>query len=339
MDNLFKKVACCTDLHLGLKNNSIVHNNDCEEFIDWFIAESKKANCETGIFLGDWHNARASINSHTLHYSVKLLEKLGKSFEQFYFITGNHDLYYRDNREVTSVEFSRNFPGVTLVDEIFTAGDVTIVPWLVGDDYKKIKDLKSKYVFGHFELPHFLMNALVRMPDHCELKHDDMSSPDYVFSGHFHKRQQQKNIIYMGNCFPHNYSDAWDDERGMMTLEWGGKPEFKTWNDAPKYRTIKLSQLLEDPAQYLLDKVHMRVTMDIEINYEEANYIKETFFTDFNIRELTLVANQNKTSLDVGGEDTELTFQSVNAIITEELGNIESDFFKPEKLLKIYNNL
>ena len=34
---LFKKVACFTDIHFGLKSNSTTHLNDCEEFVDWFI--------------------------------------------------------------------------------------------------------------------------------------------------------------------------------------------------------------------------------------------------------------------------------------------------------------
>ena len=48
---LFKKVACFTDLHVGLKGNSQTHLQDCEEFIDWFIAEARGAGCETCIFL------------------------------------------------------------------------------------------------------------------------------------------------------------------------------------------------------------------------------------------------------------------------------------------------
>jgi len=52
--NLFKKVACFTDLHVGLKGNSGTHLRDCEEFVDWYIENAKKEGCDTGIFLGDW---------------------------------------------------------------------------------------------------------------------------------------------------------------------------------------------------------------------------------------------------------------------------------------------
>ena len=46
----FKKVACFTDIHFGLKGNSRVHNDDCEAFIYWFIEQAKAHGWETCIF-------------------------------------------------------------------------------------------------------------------------------------------------------------------------------------------------------------------------------------------------------------------------------------------------
>ena len=42
MANLFKKAAVCTDIHFGLKSNSQTHNDDCLNFIKWFIAKAKE---------------------------------------------------------------------------------------------------------------------------------------------------------------------------------------------------------------------------------------------------------------------------------------------------------
>jgi DNA repair exonuclease SbcCD nuclease subunit len=58
MTGLFKKAAAFTDIHFGKSNDSRVHNQDCEDFIIWFIKEAKKHNCETCIFLGDWSHNR-----------------------------------------------------------------------------------------------------------------------------------------------------------------------------------------------------------------------------------------------------------------------------------------
>lgn len=335
---LFKKVACFTDLHVGLKGNSQTHLQDCEEFIDWFIAEAQDAGCETCIFLGDWHHNRNSINLITLDTSIRCLEKLGAAFEQFFWFPGNHDLFYKDKRDIHSSAFGRHIPGVTVVDSINTIKDVTLVPWLVGDEWKNISKIKSKYMFGHFELPLFMMNAMVQMPDHGELQSDHFTHQDYVFSGHFHKRQNKGKIWYIGNAFPHNYSDTWDDDRGMMILEWGGVPEFKIWADAPKFRTLKLSKLIDEKDSLMKSKMYLRVNLDIDVTYEEANFLKETFIKEHDIREISLI--QEKTSLDGSVDDnTESKFESVDQIVTEQLVNIDSEQFDKKTLLDIYRSL
>lgn len=335
---LFKKVACFTDIHFGLKSNSTVHNQDCEDFVDWFIEEAKKEGCETCIFLGDWHHNRNSINLITLDTSLRCLEKLGSSFEQFFWFPGNHDLFYKDKRDIHSSAFGRHIPGVTVVDGVTTLDDVTLVPWLIGDEWKTMKDLKSRYVFGHFELPKFFMNAMVQMPDHGELRAEDFNGPDYIFSGHFHKRQQNNKVVYIGNAFPHNYSDSWDDDRGMMTLEWGGKPQYINWPDAPKYRTVKLSKLIDEKDSIMKSKMYLKVNLDIDITYEEANFIKETYIQEHDIRDISLI--QEKNNIETNSDDNpDNTFESVDQIVTEQLLSIESDTIDAKALLEIYNSL
>jgi DNA repair exonuclease SbcCD nuclease subunit len=335
---LFNKVACFTDIHFGLKSNSQTHNQDCEDFVDWFIAEAKKEGAETCIFLGDWHHNRNSINLITLDTSIRCLEKLGAAFDQFFWFPGNHDLFYKDKRDVHSSAFGRHIPGVTVVDKVTTIGDVTLVPWLIGDEWKTISQVKSRYMFGHFELPLFYMNAMVQMPDHGELQASHFKHQDYVFSGHFHKRQQRDKIVYIGNAFPHNFSDTWDDDRGMMFMDWGGEPQYRVWPDAPKFRTLKLSRLIDEKDTLMQSKMYLKVNLDIDISFEEANFIKETFVLEHDIREISLV--QDKDNLDTVVDDTtESKFESVDQIVTEQLVAIESGSFDKKTLLDIYNNL
>ena len=267
MTNLFRKAAICTDIHWGLKSNSLVHNKDCEAFIDWFIAKAKEEGCETGFFLGDWHNHRASINLQTLQFSVQALEKLSNAFEKFYFIPGNHDLYYRDKRDIHGAEWAKHIPNIVIVNDWFKEGDVVIAPWLVGDDHKKLQKMSAKYMFGHFELPHFKMNAMVEMPDHGEVQMDHFKGVESVYSGHFHLRQKKGNINYIGNCFPHNFADAGDAARGMLIKEWGTEDQYFAWPDQPMYRVMKLSEAIDNGKNILMPNMHVRVELDIDISY------------------------------------------------------------------------
>ena len=337
MSNLFKKAALFTDIHFGLKSNSTLHNEDCLNFVKWATSKAKEEGCETAMFLGDWHNNRANISILTLNYSLQALEHLNANFDTVYFIPGNHDLYYRDKRDVQSVEWAKHLPNVHICNDWFNSGDVVIAPWLVANDHKCIPKLKGKYMFGHFELPGYMMNAMVEMPDHGDVKGEDFQSFEHVFTGHFHKRQTKNNITYIGNCFPHNYSDAGDDDRGLAILEWGMKPQYYHWPDQPRYRVYNLSDVVSN-TNLLSPKMNVRVNLDVDISYEESNFIKETFVNDFKLREMVLIPKKSTEFSDheIKGN---IEFESVDKIVYNQLNNIDSKQFNKDLLLDIYRNL
>jgi len=337
MTNLFKKVAVFGDIHFGLKGDSDQHITDCNNFITWFIEQAEENNAETCIFLGDWNHTRARTSNKTMNASLANIERLSKSFENFYFITGNHDLFYRDNRDINSIEFGRLIDNITIVSEPLIQGDVAIVPWLNGDEWKGIKKIKSKYMFGHFELPGFLMNAMIEMPDHGEIHSDHFKHQDYVFTGHFHKRQKQGKIAYIGNTFPHDYNDVNDDDRGMMLLEWGCEPEYLKWPDAPNYRKLTLSQLLEEPDQWIDHKSYVHVEMDVTPSFEDMAYIKEEIKNEYNPRELKFTSLvDDEVLLNFDGD---INFETVDTVVLSHIDSIESVNIDKEMLKILYLGL
>jgi hypothetical protein len=193
-------------------------------------------------------------------------------------------------------------------------------------------------VFGHFELPKFKMNAMVEMPDHGGLNAGHFPNQELVFSGHFHKRQQQGNVVYMGNCFPHNYADAWDDERGCMFLEYGGQPDYRRWPNAPKFRTLTLTEAIDKHESLFDTQTFARVTIDVDISYEEATYIKEQWVKEYGMRELALIPGKKEEHSTewTGGE---LQFESVDAIVLNQIQAIDSDVIDKQMLAGIYQGL
>jgi len=337
LSNLFKRAIAFTDIHWGLKNNSLAHNQDCDQFVDWVIETAKKENCETGFFLGDWTHSRASINMQTLQFSIRALEKLNAAFDQFYLIVGNHDLYYRDSRAIHSNEWARHLPNIKVIDEWHQDGDVLILPWLVGDEHKRLAKARAKYVFGHLELPHFLMNAKVEMPDHGGIQTEEFVRFEKVFSGHFHMRQRKENVYYIGNAFPHNFADAGDTQRGCMVLEWGSEPEYFAWPDQPLYIKTKLSECIDHADRLLKPKAYVKVELDIGISYEEASFIKDKFVTDYCLREMSLIPiKQQADEREFSGD---IKFESVDSIVIDQITKIESEFYDPKLLLKIYQSI
>lgn len=335
--NLFDKAICFTDIHFGLRHNSREHNQDCLDFLDWLIDQAKQRGAETCLFLGDWHHHRSTINILTLDYTMQALRKLNAAFKKTYVMVGNHDLFYRENRDIHSMVVGSEFPNIILVDAPLIQGDVALIPWLVEDEWKELTNIKTKYLFGHLELPGFKMNAMVEMPDHGELNREHFEHQEYVFSGHFHKRQTKGKISYIGNPFGHNYSDVWDFERGGMFIEWDKEPEFLDYTNGPRFINTSLSSLLATPETFLKPKTYLQVTLDIDVSYEEALFLRETFLSDYEVREFKLVKNQDEDlSKEYAGE---ITFKTVDQIVIEQLTNFDSETYESNTLIEIYNRL
>jgi len=106
----------------------------------------------------------------------------------------------------------------------------------------------------------------------------------------------------------------------------------------PKYRVVKLSDLIDQKDSIMKSKMHLRVNLDIDISYEEANFIKEEFNKNYDIREISLT--QDKSNLDgIIEESQDAKFESVDQIVTEQLLSINSDQYNINTLLEIYNEL
>ena len=104
------------------------------------------------------------------------------------------------------------------------------------------------------------------------------------------------------------------------------------------FRVHKLSDVLDNPEGLLLIDSHVRVHLDIDISYEEANFLRETFIPEYKLREMVLIpvkGEQNEHGQSVDG----LKFESVDQIIIDQINAIESNAFDKKILLEIYNNL
>jgi hypothetical protein len=124
----------------------------------------------------------------------------------------------------------------------------------------------------------------------------------------------------------------------MMILDWGCEPEFHAWPNQPIFRVYKLSDILDNPEGLLLPKSSVRVHLDIDISYEEANFIRETLIPQYGLREMSLIPIKN-TEFAQDLAPGEVNFESVDQIVIDQITKIESDFYDPKLLLEIYRNL
>ena len=340
-----KKIAMFTDIHFGKKGNSVMHNQDCLDFVSWFCDRVREVGDITHVmFLGDWFENRNSVNIMTLNFAHEALKLLNALNLPIYIIIGNHDLYHRENRKVFSTKVFDEFSNVIMVNEPIVVEDMLISPYLFKAEYPGLsKFLKIPYWFGHFEFRNFVVTGSDRKMEHGP-EHTSFSGPTYIFSGHFHKRQARDNVVYLGNTFPMDYGDAWDDARGMCILDTSNDDvDFIDWLECPKYRKVKLSDVLSESSIHFPPKCRVRCLIDLDIGYSEAQALREEFTKIHGLREFVLEENILEKKDAIIGEEVmeEFDLSSLDDAVVRmiEAGITGTSTIDSKKLVEIYQQL
>jgi DNA repair exonuclease SbcCD nuclease subunit len=350
MTKTLKKGAMFTDIHFGAHNNSEQHNKDCINFINWFIDNVKNdPEIDHILFLGDYFEHRSAISGLTLSYAYQGASLLNDVGLPVYFITGNHDYFYRNTRDVhNTVMFDalNNFKvvnDITVMEELGERGAV-ITPFLFEHEFPDLlKYIEYPVVFGHLEFKDFVItgDSIVKEhgPDHKQFKNFKR-----IFSGHYHKRQEKDNVIYIGNTFPTSFADANDNERGMTVYTYKtNKVEYFNWPDAPMYIRCKLSALMASPKTILKENGTVNCFVDIELSYEESLELKSSFIKKYKLREFTLdegfdpSISQDET--EVVEDEEETVSQGLDEYIETKLKTVSAKNIDNNRLIKMYKGL
>lgn len=338
------KIACYTDIHFGKKSNSEVHNQDCMNFIDWFYDRCIAEKVSHIFFLGDFFENRANVNILTLTYAHKALLKLNSLNIPIFHVIGNHDLYHRTNRNIFSPFVFSEFTNVTLISHpTLINDDILLCPYLFPEEYPLLMQYKDvPLYFGHFEFKNFVVTGstvtLERGNDHKLFKNQD-----FIFSGHFHKRQFQDNVIFIGNTFPMDYGDVSDIDRGMMIFDKKtNKPQFINWPQCPTYVKITLSKVL-DGATFLPD-MRVKCILDVDISYSEMQTLREVMIETYRLREFQIEENVIERAEALDGEIIDVTtlqLENIDEMVKSMLKTGIKDMtkIKPDTLIEIYESL
>ena len=347
-----RRGAYFTDIHFGKKANSISHNQDCKDFVAWFCDEVRKdPTIDYVAFLGDWNENRSSLNIATLKHSYEAAKMLNELGLPVFFVVGNHDLYYRHSREIHSIVPFNEFSNFVVIDQPMVIdqieGKALFSPFLFPEEYKGInKYLNIPFWAGHFEFKGFVVTGYnITMPTGPDPK--EYVGPKNIVSGHFHKRQVNDNIVYIGNTFPMDFGDTGDSDRGMMIYDHiDDEMWFENWDDCPLYIRTTLSDILEresERSNILRPKSRVKCTIDIPISYEESTYLREKFIEEYDIREfvmeesLDIKSALSETETDIDWESEKLL--NVNDLVLKMLTDIESPHIQNDLLIDIYKGL
>jgi DNA repair exonuclease SbcCD nuclease subunit len=268
------RVAIFSDLHLGLYGNSENWHDTALKWAEWIRGELRKQKIKEVFFLGDFFDNRSEISVQTIHVASQIIEM----FEEFklFVIVGNHDAYYKDRSDVHSLGMMRKHSNITLIEKNleFEAFDKNFlfVPW-----NNEVPDKPYDYIFGHFEIQTFNMNAQTVCTHGLQPSDLLKGKSTSVFSGHFHTRNSKKykegTITYVGSCFSMDFSDV-GNTKGYHILDVEtGDLEFVENSVSPIFVRLYTSKLKTDTPIDVKNQI-VKLIVDEEIDGDILETVK-----------------------------------------------------------------
>ena len=244
MKTLPKKCLLFADLHLGVHQNSPRWHQLAIDWSVWAKKIAEQEGAEAVICLGDYFHDRDQIDVSTLDVARKILN----SFSDFkvYLITGNHDIYYKEKNDVTSLHVFQDYPYVNVINESssfkYQDKQINMVPWT---DFKNQKNFESDVVLTHAEFKHFKMNNSKFCEEGVELE-KYQEKERFILAGHFHisdvRKMSNLNAGYLGNPFQHTFADI-NNNKYVYILDLEKMNLKKIENDfSPHHEIIRYSK-------------------------------------------------------------------------------------------------
>ncbi len=344
------KMLIFTDYHVG-KSRDLFYTSVTNDYMDWFCELAQNT---PGIdcigFLGDWHESRSHLHIDTMNLTYKLTQKLNALGLPVYFIVGNHDLFNKHNRELHSCVFLNLLPNFILIDQPVIRpefdGGALFAPFLFHEEYdERLHKQKAQHLLGHFEFRDFVITGYnIKMesgPDCTELS-------DYkkILSGHFHKRQKNGNVEYIGNTFSTSFADANDTARGACIYEFDkAKTTYINWKDGPQYIKTTLSELSDGKVDATLTpKTFVRCIADTKITYEEHSMLKDTFLKQYGVRSISIEEDKAAAKAILsetlpGITQDELAKSTTDELVHKMLSQLSVDGINSKTLVELYKAL
>lgn len=224
------QVAIITDTHMGIRqDNQHFHKFFIQFFNDQFFPLLKERGIKTVFHLGDWFERRTYINFVTLNmFNQTFVKGVEDNDLDVFGIIGNHDTTYRNSNHINSIKeligntHSRIKVWWDAPHELTFGGKTFLfMPWMNANNYVESMDAldqtEASIILGHFDIHGFAMN-MGHVQREKGFKPEEFKRFPMVLTGHYHQKQDQDNIHYLGAPYEMNWGD-FNQPKGFHILD------------------------------------------------------------------------------------------------------------------------
>jgi DNA repair exonuclease SbcCD nuclease subunit len=219
------RVLLFSDIHIFPHKRKNERLEDCLKVLKWVFKVAEEEEIQNILFGGDFFHDRQKIEIYTYQKTFEILqENLKDSNFNLFLLLGNHDIWFNDNTNVSSVFPLSALPGVKVISKperlkiensYWDFIPFTHNPLASLEELKK-KEGKSEYALGHLAIDGALLHHN-QYADVC-VEHDGDMVPinsslfnhyKHTFLGHYHAEQRvSKKVEYIGSPLQLSFGEA-----------------------------------------------------------------------------------------------------------------------------------
>ena len=234
------EVGIFSDLHIYRHLGLTQFEDIARDFLIYLFDCCKKRKITTLFFLGDFFHVKNKLYVPSFVKAVDILRSIREAGIKIHFLIGNHDAPQMGTTD-HSIMFAFEDYGEV----------ISLYDWIELDDTRfhflsytkelpafQMSDEKKNVLLGHLDINDFVMDTgFVCQEGFSQSNFDKF---DLVLSGHFHKHQIKKNIVFVGSPYQTRFSERFDD-KGFIILDtkdlsW----KFNFYKNAPVFKEIDI---------------------------------------------------------------------------------------------------
>lgn len=295
-----RQIYILGDIHFGIKGNSFVWSEIQEKFLLETFPRQLRENGHSPkdsilILEGDIFHSRQSIDVRIFNMALDIFAKLADMFRSVYVILGNHDVYYKEDNSVNSVQiFGKLLKNVWVFSEpqkLCVNDDHTflLLPWV--ESVKEITEIVEKnatrcqYIVCHTDIQNASMNSFTKIEKGKGIDLHALSTYKRIYSGHIHLRQEIKkygaSVSYTGTPYSMDKNDV-GNQKGFDILSFADGQlveKFVPNTDSPVFVRKNLYTVLEMNTQEICDMIRNNF-VEIQVDTRIANRFSVQVFME-----------------------------------------------------------
>ncbi len=321
------KVLITSDWHV----DEGIYADICLDYIEYIISYCNDNDIKDIIIAGDIFEKSSKIkNEAFLPLFFKFMEMKNEGFN-LYILLGNHDIYNVDNDSL--VEAFSPFSKVFKEFEQLEIGGrkFDFLPYTKSEG--EISD-DGDVLITHLSIADFTFDNKYHVNEKMGIPSDRFEGYNIVFTGHFHRPQQKKNIVYMGSPYQMNFGEI-GQKKGFVVFDTdSGDWKREIYDQAPTYLKIKAKDFNK------IDVINAFVQVEIEEKLDNYVQLKHLLYENGAL-DVTPYFKENNNDITIEQDEDGINFNSgVKEMMTEYImNNVSVDGIDNKKLVDLFEKV